>query len=807
MLRNKININTRSPIGFAGRLVTVITAVLVATLAVVATPSFSAEPEFTPSLSVDSTDAKAGAHPQTLKLAIDKPRTPEGDKNPMDELHLKRADITMDRGFMGNPSSTETCTSAEASSDSCPEGSLVGTMDVEIDAAIYKDFKKGPTRTYTVLEYPAKGKVYNATPTGSAPDGAAASLWMIIDANMQMIGWNGCYKYLGVRYCGNLDGNGDNTIKTRTYDIPNFPSDIPPGAELQEISNVLLLDIVASPVVVRADIGVTSDLRIDTLVPEMQEVTKVDYRLLQWVNKGKGESDPITMYKKGEPADYGADMWSRDADAYFDIRRMTMGLYGDRGADQNRHFLTNSTDCGPDVFDASFGSWPLTPLSTERFSGTKTYSSTSTLNITDCAALPFAPQSPIALSTYKTGDIPKIDIAIRQTYGEAHMKRVSMILPKFFVNIANLASCDDSLSLDQCPAGSNLGTVSAKTPISPDPFRGNLYLRSLHSDGTLGMTISLKGRVGNQDIPIELPLSAKIDAANGVVSVTSNELPQVPISELAISIDDKAGGSIFKNPNPGIYPYSVSFEGWNGASYTYSSSVNIGGTVLGGPDAELTVDLTDRNTRAHTGLDAEYELKDPERLKTFKLELGESKTKALRASTGWARRLSRMHRHKKRGLEIGSLLVGREKESRRARLIYRRGRVDAQISRGKARSCNRKIRNSKGNKRAYYKRSCSRYERDVEKLKVKIGPRYIQIGRLPNRYALKRVELSITDSGKLLRNPPRKGTVTFTASTDRRNTVTDDVEIKKRKRRSSRDRESWLPMPNSSSGKTQTASF
>ncbi len=750
--------------------------------------SRAAEPTFEPSLSVRSDDLRAGASPDKLSFKIDKPSDNAGWRVE-DELQVRTVSIKMDRGVMGNPQAATICDFVSAQNDSCASTSEIGTIDAKIDAQIYRVIGGSNVRTWTFPNFPTTGKVYMAPPHQSA----AASLWMVIDPQIQRIGWTGCYTAYPIgEVCKQALGDGSPTDSS-TYDVSEFENDIPSGANTEEVVSVSSLEVKADPVVVRVDISVDGDLSVRTEVSEAPRQIQAEAQARIWNRKpylGQGGIVRYTgateRYKRGWDPD-GGFPWV-PANAYFDIREMDLALNGKKGASLNRHFLTNSTDCGPDVFNATFTSWPLLPEATATFPGTKSKFGSTSLNITDCAALPFAPQSPISLSTYNTGDVPKIDIAIRQSYGEAHMKSVSMTLPKFFVNIDNLVTCDDSLAVHQCPAGSNLGTAVAKSPISPNAFTGNLYLRSPRSDGTLGMTISLNGRVGNQAIPIEIPLSARIDAANGVVSATSGELPQVPISEFQISIDDKQGGSIFRNALPGRYPYSVSFEGWNGATHTYSSSIDIGGTVrtLETPDADLSIDLSTSRTKAYTALDAEYELKDPQKLKTFKLKLGNSKKKTLKASTKQIMRLSRTRRYKKRGFEIGTLLIKRKKESRRVRLLAKRGRIKAYPSKGTAKSFKRKIRKAKGKKKASLKRAYSRYKKDVKKLQFKIKSRYLQIKRLPTKYALKKIELSLTDRGKFLRNPSKKSTVTFTASTDRKNKATDEAKIKKAKKKRSK---------------------
>ncbi len=154
----------------------------------------------------------------------------------------------------------------------------------------------------------------------------------------------------------------------------------------------------------------------------------------------------------------------------------------------------------------------------------------------NCAQLGYDPKLTLNL----TGGVnrrghPAIHAVFNAGAGEANTKSVSVTLPKgqqLDNSHINTICTRPAFAADACPAGSLLGTAEATTPLLDQPLKGNVYLRS-SSSKLPDLVLDLHGQ-------IDIELAAKIDAVEGRLRTTFRNVPDAPVSRVAL---DLVGGS------------------------------------------------------------------------------------------------------------------------------------------------------------------------------------------------------------------------------------------------------------------------
>jgi hypothetical protein len=92
-----------------------------------------------------------------------------------------------------------------------------------------------------------------------------------------------------------------------------------------------------------------------------------------------------------------------------------------------------------------------------------------------------------------------------------------------------------------CPESSTLGTATIQTPALAEPLQGHLYLANpgdLGSGSLFGAYLSVKGT----GVRIKLPLRFDLDADDGRLTATFDDLPQQPFSDLLLHFKSSPRG-------------------------------------------------------------------------------------------------------------------------------------------------------------------------------------------------------------------------------------------------------------------------
>jgi len=188
-------------------------------------------------------------------------------------------------------------------------------------------------------------------------------------------------------------------------------------------------------------------------------------------------------------------------------------------------FALNPTNCNPFEVDSTlFGDEGAAVPRSSHFQAA------------NCGVLKYGP----ALSMKLSGGLnrrghPAIKAVLRTKPGEANSRSVTVTLPKgeLLDNDHIRTICTKvQFAADACPAGSQIGNVSATTPLLDQPLSGGVYLRS-SSTGLPNIVLDLRGQ-------FHIVLVARIDTVkSGGLRTTFPSLPDAPVSEVTLNL---AGG-------------------------------------------------------------------------------------------------------------------------------------------------------------------------------------------------------------------------------------------------------------------------
>lgn len=237
--------------------------------------------------------------------------------------------------------------------------------------------------------------------------------------------------------------------------------------------------------------------------------------------------------------------------------------------------LTNPTHCGaplqatlaldtyeqPDVIVSSAGSMATT---------------------TGCDKLPFGPELQVALTSAETSSASGISLDLRLPGAEgvevlepAAVRWLGLELPPGFgvnrVAAHTLDVCTDAeFGLDtdepaECPAASRVGTISLDLAGFDTPLEGEAFFGTALSDV---YRILLDASGPGERIKLEVLLEPEFEGLPPLLEFP--ELPQIPIRDLELSIEDSAG-LLVTAPTCGTYLAESAIEPWSSGPLAISS--------------------------------------------------------------------------------------------------------------------------------------------------------------------------------------------------------------------------------------------
>ncbi len=225
-------------------------------------------------------------------------------------------------------------------------------------------------------------------------------------------------------------------------------------------------------------------------------------------------------------------------------------------------FMFNPTNCEPLSVDGTIvGTQGASVQVSSRFQAA------------NCAALPFKPVFSVSTQA-KTSKRNGASLIVKGVFpaGEANTRSVAVVLPKQLP--ARLTTIQQACTQAvfaanpaSCPAGSNIGTATASTPVLAGPVSGPVYLVS-HGGAAFPDVVAILQGEG-----VTVDLTGSIDIKHGVTSSTFAAIPDAPITTFQLSLPEgphsglaavvpaKAKGSLCGQSLP--MPFTIT--GQNGA--------------------------------------------------------------------------------------------------------------------------------------------------------------------------------------------------------------------------------------------------
>jgi hypothetical protein len=189
------------------------------------------------------------------------------------------------------------------------------------------------------------------------------------------------------------------------------------------------------------------------------------------------------------------------------------------------NFMLNPTNCGPLTTDSTL---------TSTFSATQPLS--SPFQVSSCSALAFKPSFTASSNAHanKLGGA-LLQVNVTQGPHEANIRSVFTQLP---VQLPSRLTTLQKACLEatfaanpfSCPEGSNVGSVTAVTPVLPKPLTGPAYLVSHGGAAFPDLEIVLEGN------GVRVILVGNTDIKKGITSSTFAAIPDVPVTSFSLTL-------------------------------------------------------------------------------------------------------------------------------------------------------------------------------------------------------------------------------------------------------------------------------
>ncbi|HEY1596705.1 MAG TPA: hypothetical protein VGF74_15015 [Thermoleophilaceae bacterium] len=265
--------------------------------------------------------------------------------------------------------------------------------------------------------------------------------------------------------------------------------------------------------------------------------------------------------------DGGLDVSSDDLPRFVqgipvDVRSLTVDL-------DKPGTLLNPTDCSP----LSIGGTLTSVLGT-------TATASAPFQATGCDRLPFAPSiSAVAGGKGNTtrGKHPMLRAIVGQPIDQARIASTTVTLPKSLGVVLNQVCTLAQADAGNCPAGSQVGTATAVTPLLPLPLSGPVYLIQATGPGggiVPGVLVQLRGLVN-----LTLRGQVSVQPGGGLIN-RFDGIPDVPISRFELDFTGGKKGSLGTARDlcrGAPQKLSAAFVAHNGAIFTRSAAVGVQG--------------------------------------------------------------------------------------------------------------------------------------------------------------------------------------------------------------------------------------
>ncbi len=287
-------------------------------------------------------------------------------------------------------------------------------------------------------------------------------------------------------------------------------------------------------------------------------------------------------------------LWGVPADSSHDAQRFLSGNTAPGDASGNPFpsgmttvpFLRNPTACaGPLSTTLNISSWqePTRVLDTVATSPA----------VTGCDRVSFKPTATVEPDTRQAGSSSGVGININVPQNDnpdglatSEVKKVVMRLPAgTSINPSaadGLAACTDrqfgqfSVTADQCPSGSNIGSVTIDTPLLNEPLEGDVYLASPLEQGpaaaAAGRMFRLFLTAHGSGVRVKLAGSVVPDPVTGQLTTTFDNNPQLPFDTLHLQLRGGSRAPLSLPKACGTYTATTDVYPWSNPDVAVTTS-------------------------------------------------------------------------------------------------------------------------------------------------------------------------------------------------------------------------------------------
>jgi hypothetical protein len=246
--------------------------------------------------------------------------------------------------------------------------------------------------------------------------------------------------------------------------------------------------------------------------------------------------------------------------------------------------LTNSAACS--------GASPTSTLAVDSWQspGQYVYATTATPVPTGCSQLHMSPSIEVAPDTSQRDTPAGYDISVNDPLDEAPYELATPALRNVTFRLPSgtslspgltigLATCsEEQFAAGECPSASKLGTVTLRTPLLPDPLTGSISLGVPNPSATYRIFVSAAA----DNVAFRLSGTALLDPATGRVTVTFDEVPQLPFARMTLHLFGGAGAALANPLACGSASTTAQLLSYGGQAATSTSTFSVDADGRGG---------------------------------------------------------------------------------------------------------------------------------------------------------------------------------------------------------------------------------